>query len=306
VAVVLSRFTLGSGENWRLGDLYTYDANDLATLITTAMPLGLYFILGQRRLIERLAALAGLAILAVGLIRTGSRGGFLSFLAVTAFVLVFVTTIPLRSRMAALVIIGVIVAGTASDKYWNQMETIVNYKQDYNMTSDVGRVKIWKRGIGYMLERPLFGVGMRNFQVAEGTISPRAKLRQRGIGVWWGAAHNTYVQAGAEMGVPGLLLLLALLWTAFRALRRTARRALRLNPGGNAVSRLAQSLMAAVIGFAVGAFFLSLAYSDMLYTLLALTVGLAKVARESHYQLTALRASRFTTAGNFPAAVRGI
>jgi uncharacterized protein involved in exopolysaccharide biosynthesis len=36
---------------------------------------------------------------------------------------------------------------------------------------------------------------------------------------------------------------------------------------------------AALIGFAVGGFFLSLAYSDMLYTLAALAVGLGKVAR---------------------------
>ena len=279
VAVVISRFKMGSGADWRLGDLYTYDANDLATLIVTAMPLGLYFVVAHRNLVVRLSALTGLGLLAVGLIRSGSRGGFLAFLAVTAFILLFVTTIPVRSRVAGLIVILAVVGGTASDKYWSQMQTIVHYEQDYNMTSDVGRVKIWKRGIGYMLDRPLFGVGMRNFQVAEGTISSRARLRERGVGVWWGAAHNSYVQAGAELGMPGVLLLLALLWTAFRGLRRAARRALRVNPAGTDVSRLAQSLMGALIGFAVGAFFLSLAYSDMLYTLLALSVALAKVAR---------------------------
>jgi len=279
VAVVISRFKMGGGDSWRLGDLYTYDANDLATLITTAMPFGLYFVLAQRKLTLRLLALTGLAILAVGLIRSGSRGGFLAFLAVTAFVLLCVTTIPVRSRVAGLIVIIAVVAGTASDRYWSQMQTIVHYKQDYNMTSDVGRVKIWKRGVGYMLDRPLFGVGMRNFQVAEGTISPRAKLRERGIGVWWGAAHNTYVQAGAELGMPGVLIFLAMLGTAFQSLRRVTRRALRQNTAGNELSRLAQSLMSALIGFTVGAIFLSLAYADMLYALLALVVALAKIAR---------------------------
>jgi len=279
VAVVLSRFELGSGDSWRLGHLYTYDANDLATLITTAMPLGLYFVLAQRRLVLRLLALAGLAILAVGLIRSGSRGGFLAFLAVTAFVLVRVTTIPVRSRVAGLLVIVAIVCGTASDKYWSQMQTIVHYKQDYNMTSDEGRIRIWMRGLGYMVDHPAFGVGMRNFQVAEGTISSRARLQERGIGVWWGAAHNTFVQAGAELGIPGLLLLLGLLGTAFQSLRKVARDALRVNPAGSELSRLAQCLMTALIGFAVGAFFLSLAYADMLYALVAFTVALAKCAR---------------------------
>jgi O-antigen ligase len=97
--------------------------------------------------------------------------------------------------------------------------------------------------------------------------------------VWWGAAHNTYVQAGAELGFPGLLLLLGMIATAFMSLQRAARRALRASPGGSEVSRLAQSLMAAIVGFAVGAFFLSLAYADMLYMLIALTIALAKCAR---------------------------
>lgn len=278
--VVLSRFQLGSGPNWRLDNLYTYDANDLATLITTAMPLGLYFVVGQRRRPSlRVLAGIGLAVLAVGLIRSGSRGGFLAFLAVTAFVLLRVTTIPARSRLAGLLVILVFVFGAASDKYWTQMSTIVNPKQDYNLTSDAGRIQIWKRGVGYMLGRPVLGVGMRNFQVAEGTISPRAKLQERGVGVWWGAAHNSYVQAGSELGIPGLLFFLGMFATAFVSLRRAARQALRVRPAGSEVSRLAQSLMAALVGFAVGAVFLSLAYADMLYMLMGFTIALLKAVR---------------------------
>lgn len=37
------------------------------------------------------------------------------------------------------------------------------------------------------------------------------------------------------------------------------------------------ALTAALLGFVVGAFFLSLAYSEMLYTLVALAAGLQKV-----------------------------
>src|SRR5688572_19951908 len=43
-AVIVSRFDLGEGESWRLGDLYYYDANDFATFAVTAMPLALYVI----------------------------------------------------------------------------------------------------------------------------------------------------------------------------------------------------------------------------------------------------------------------
>jgi len=280
VAVVLSRFQL-SPDNWRLGDLYYYDANDLATLIVSAMPFGLYVVLGQRRRpwVRALAAL-GLAVLAVGLTRSGSRGGFLAFLAVVAFILLGFTTIPARSRLVGLVVVLAIVFTTASDRYWNQMQTILNAKQDYNMTSEEGRLKVWERGLGYMAQHPVLGVGVSNFQVAEGTISPLAKRQEeRGLAVYWTAAHNTLVQVGAELGVPGLLLVIGLFATAFASLRRVARRALSASPPARDLSRLAQTLMAALVGFGVGAFFLSLAYTDMLYTLAALAIALQKVAR---------------------------
>jgi O-antigen ligase len=82
--------------------------------------------------------------------------------------------------------------------------------------------------------------------------------------VRWNAPHNSYVQIGAELGFPGFVLYLAAIASAFAALRRS---------GGD----LAPALTASLLGFAVGSFFLSLAYSDMLYTLVALAVGLQKV-----------------------------
>src|SRR5438309_1051684 len=276
--VVVSRFQLGA-EVWRLGRLYYYDANDLATLIATAMPLGLYFVLAHRHVVLRLCAGGGLAVLAVGLIRSGSRGGFLALLAVTAFVLLGFTTVPARARLAGLIVILAVAGTSASDRYWTQMQTIVHPHEDYNATSEAGRLKIWARGVGYMVENPVFGVGLFNFQVAEGTISPLAKRQQRGIGVLWGAAHNTFVQVGAELGIPGLLLFIGVVATAFRSLRRVAAQPARASPPVDQVARLAQSLMAAIIGFVVGAFFLSLGFADMFYTLVALAVALAKSAR---------------------------
>jgi len=277
--VVLSRFQLGSGDNWRLGHLYYYDANDLATLIATAMPIGLYFVLGQRRLVVRILAGAGLAVLAVGLIRSGSRGGLIAMLAVAIFVLLGFTTIPARARVAGIVVILTVVFAAASNRYWTQMQTILNPHEDYNLTSEEGRLKVWKRGIGYLMEHPLLGVGGENFAVAEGTISPLARLQERGRGVRWGAAHNTFVQVGAELGVPGLLLFIGLLVTAFRSLRRVTREAVRDGPAGADVSRLAQVLTASLIGFVTGSFFLSLAYHDILYTVVAFALALAKIAR---------------------------
>jgi O-antigen ligase len=278
-AVVVSRFHLGGGDyDWRLNRLYDYDANDFATLVATAMPLGLYFVVGPCRVLLRVLAVVGLAVLGLGQVYSGSRGGFLACLAVAAFVLLRFTTVPARSRLAGLIVILAVVFATASDRYWTQMQRITNPDQDYNTTSESGRIKIWERGLGYMTEHPVFGVGVNNFPVAEGTISPLSRLQERGRGVRWNAAHNSFIQAGAELGMPGLLLFVGLIVSAFASLRRVARHSLRTGPSTIAGSRLAQSLMAALVGFVVGAFFLSEAYSDMLYSLVALAVALEKIA----------------------------
>jgi O-antigen ligase len=173
-------------------------------------------------------------------------------------------------------VVAAIVVGIASTQYWEQMGTIVS-DTDYNWTEETGRMQIWSRGIGYMLANPLFGVGPSNFQTAEGTLSPYAERQQFGVGVRWNAAHNSYIQVGAELGVVGLGLFVAVIASALVAL-------LRSRPPADAVEgprdrrlQLSQVLTASLIGFVVGAFFLSLAYSDMLYTLVAMAVGMRKV-----------------------------
>jgi probable O-glycosylation ligase (exosortase A-associated) len=274
-AVILSRFNLGSGDSWRLGDLYYYDANDFATFVVTALPIALYMIHRARVSYQRVLGIVVLTVLTVAFVHSGSRGGFLALIAVAAFFIVGYRAIALRWRVTATVLVSVVLLGTASDRYWAQMGTITS-DSDYNRFDETGRIKIWERGIGYMLQYPMFGVGAGNFNAAEGRLSEYAQNRHRGVR--WNAAHNSYIQVGAELGIPGLLMFVGMIATAFVALRRSSRRLGKLR-GHAAARELTQAIAAALIGFAVGAIFLSLAYSEILFTLLALAVGLAKVTR---------------------------
>jgi O-antigen ligase len=275
--VVITRFDLGSGPDWRLGHLYYYDANDLATFLVTAMPLGLYFLHAGRSMVTRVFAAGALAVITVAFVHTGSRGGFIALIAVAGFIVLRYSAIALTRRVFVTVLVAVIVMATASTQYWEQMGTIMS-DADYNRTDESGRMQIWSRGVGYMLVHPLLGVGPGNFQTAEGTLSPYAERQQFGVGVRWNAAHNSYIQVGAEMGVVGLLLFLAILVNAFVALYRSSPPKEDTGAGRQDRRRqLTQVLTASLIGFVVGAFFLSLAYSEMLYTLVAMAVGLRKV-----------------------------
>jgi len=274
--VVLLRFDLGTGDDWRLGRLYYYDANDFATFIVTAMPFGLYFLHAGRRTSGRVLAGVALGVLTLAFVHTGSRGGFVALVAVGAYIVLRYSAIALRRRVWATALIALVVLGAASDQYWGQMSTIMS-DADYNRNAESGRMQIWRRGMGYMLQHPILGVGPNNFQTAEGTLSPFAQRQQFGVGVRWNAAHNSFVQAGAELGLPGLILFMAVIATAFRSLRRSGRRASAAVLTDGRQPELTQALTATLIGFTVGAFFLSLAYSEMLYTLVALVVGLERV-----------------------------
>jgi O-antigen ligase len=275
-AVVIGRFDLGAGDAWRLGRLYYYDANDLATFIMTAMPFGLYFMHASRRRLARLAAAAALVVLTVAFVRTGSRGGFVAFVAVAGYIVLRYTAIALRWRLGSFAVVALVLLATASPQYWTQMSTILS-DADYNHTEESGRMQIWSRGLGYMLQFPVFGVGPNNFGMAEGTLAPFADRQQFGVGVRWNAAHNSFVQAGAELGVPGLLFFAGTIAAAFGALGRSARPGRYPARTGSTRPELTQALTASLLGFVVGAFFLSLTYSEMLYTLVALAVGLHKV-----------------------------
>jgi O-antigen ligase len=276
-AVVLLRFDLGSGDAWRLGHLYYYDANDFATFAVSAMPFAVYVIHHGGRTFGRALAGIALAVLSLAFVHTGSRGGFVALLAIGCFIVVRYSDIALRWRIAATALIAVVLLATASDQYWRQMGTIVS-DADYNRTDETGRLQIWRRGIGYMMQYPVFGVGPGNFPSAEGRLSAHAERQQFGIGVRWSAAHNSLVQVAAELGVPGLILFVAIIASAFAALRRTARQRHASRRRRRREAQVSQALTASLIGFLVGAFFLSLAYSEMLYTLVALAVGLQKVA----------------------------
>jgi len=137
-------------------------------------------------------------------------------------------------------------------------------------------VELWKRGIGYMLSHPGLGVGAGAFQVAEGTLAPEARVQQYGQWWKWSVAHNSLLEVGAEIGVPGLIVYVVLVVCAFRALSRVRQEA----SGEGAL--LAQALIGSLIGFEVGAMFFSKAFAPYFYALLGMVVGLAKIASSVH------------------------
>lgn len=262
----------------RLGNLYRYDANDIGLLFSIGIPLGLW--LAQ-------TSTAGGRILSVSLVlgmvatlaRSGSRGAFLG-LAAVGLALLFLVRQVSWGRKALLLAVGIGVLSVAAPPgYWQQMETIGEPTEDYNWESQYGRKQIWERGVGYMVENPITGVGIDNFNRAEGLGSERARRIRAGLEdgrIRWVAPHNSFVQVGAEMGIPGLTIYSLLLLGGFVSLRRWNGRLSSIwsDDRGSEHQFLYLAtvyLPVAFVGFAVTSFFLTFAYLDPVYILAALT-----------------------------------
>ena len=219
-------------------------------------------------------------------VQIGSRGAFVGIVVVTGYMLWGMKAIPVRTRLLAAATIIAAVTTLGSTAFWDNMGTLLNPTEDYNWIggSSAGRMEVWKRGMGYMMQNPLTGVGVGAFYTAEGLSDISRQRQALGIGFKWSAPHNSFVQVGAELGIPGLILFVLMLYYAFTTARSL---------GLNAVARrflpkdtyaLGDALAASIVGYAATAFFLSQAYSAYLYVLLALVIGLNESARREFQQ----------------------
>jgi hypothetical protein len=266
----------------RLNNLYTYDSNDLGVVMMVGFPLTL-LLLSVERGTKRWFLLLILIGISATMARSGSRGGFLGFVAVGAAALILVNGVSAARRLLVFAAAVIALAIGAPPGYWKQIGTILAPKEDYNYTEIDGRKAVMERGISYMNQYPAFGLGIDNFDRAECTISPKiASLRINGP-MKCSAPHNSYVEAGAELGVPGFLILVSLVIGGIFSPLRLRRRLPKSWPRGTESERFiynATSCFAvAMVGFAVTSFFVSFAWMDPVYLMAALLTGLYVAAR---------------------------
>ena len=166
-----------------------------------------------RRRVLRVATAAGEgALLLAALLITGSRGGMLALACGLLVLLV------LRSSRAAVVGISAVVVALilVPNPFVQRLQTL---PQTDNFAYT--RLAIWKSAWTMMLDHPWLGIGLGQFEY----VSTRYAFP---VTTHWAKysrvaenAHSEYLQTGAELGVPGLLLVLGVFaFLAFAAVRR--------------------------------------------------------------------------------------
>jgi putative inorganic carbon (HCO3(-)) transporter len=177
-----------------------------------------------------------LALLITGLIFSFTRAAWLSLVGALGVYLVLKLRVPVWALVVLLV--------TAGGVYWANEEQITlalernreessddlgeHVKSISNISSDASnleRINRWNSAIRMFQERPVFGWGPGTymFQYAPFQASAERTIISTNFGLQ-GNAHSEYLGPLAEQGVPGMLLMIALvLVTGLRVMRLYAR-----------------------------------------------------------------------------------
>lgn len=239
------------------------DSNYYALVAGLFIPLAFLLVSNARRPTwERLFCLGCLGVVLLGTTFAASRGGFLGLC--SAFLFVIWNS---RRRARNLAVCGLLLI-PLSLLPMSPLRRLQN-PSDLDEGAKDARIVAWKAGWRMIQDHPLAGVGLHNFK----PMMPRYAPNEDVVTL----AHNTYIELAAELGVPGLLAFLAVLFTSWYRLDKVRRRAIRHDCGHLAMTAL--GIEAGIISFAVSAIFLTAWWDKMVWLLIFSGICLDRLSR---------------------------
>ncbi|MFK7956126.1 MAG: O-antigen ligase family protein [Lysobacterales bacterium] len=266
------------------------DPNDLGLFFVVALPMVLNLMKTTRSIVMRLLWLCCLGLILYGVLLTDSRGTLLATMLVFGMLLM---------RWKGPLVAGVLAAPVLAAALMGQSRL---QELDSSEDSAAGRVDAWYEGIQMFKSNPLFGVGAGRFTEYHHLT-----------------AHNSFVLVLAESGMLGFSIFLAMigysLLMTFRlskvtledvrarpppkasaaeqtiAQPRYGKRKVGSEDGKiskddlNYLKGLGYTFYLSILGFCCSAFFLSRAYTVVLYVLFGMVVALYLIARRKGVQL---------------------
>jgi O-antigen ligase len=170
-----------------------------------------YLYTTSRQRFLRIAGVAAMFMLFMGVIATGSRTGLLLLPIALAFIVIGRHTQCMLGRLVALIAISILALSVAPQNYWQILEDMVNVTSA-GIESDDIRVELWRAGLAMWRDHPFVGVGIGQFP----NNLPAYALGRIPVERLSAGPHSIYVGVLAETGAIGLLLFLALCFVTLR------------------------------------------------------------------------------------------
>jgi putative inorganic carbon (HCO3(-)) transporter len=243
---------------WTHGGL---DNNGIAITMVTSV--GMAFFLGMHapKTWQRLLALTCAAMMAHVVLFSNSRGGMLSLIITGFFAFLL-----LPKRLSHLFIFGLAIVGVLATTGEGARERFMSSFISKEEGGDEGgrRLEHWAGCVDTMIKKPL-GVGPNHWPVT----GPLYGLPEGQ------AAHSTWLQTGAELGLPGLTCLLGFYVLTIRRLYTYLKdRTPVLDPWFHYTARMTIS---SLVGFLVAAQFVTIHGVELPYYITLVGIGTIKL-----------------------------
>lgn len=245
--------TAGTGTVWGPGG-FIGGNNEFGLALVMTIPLMNYLRMVTANRWIRYGLVAMMLFSVISILGTQSRG---AFLAICAMTLMLWWRSPKKFVSGTvLAVVGALMLTFMADKWVERMKSIENYEED---GSAMGRINAWWTMYNVASDR-IMGAGFEAYNpLVFGLYAPDPTVPR--------AAHSIYLQILGEHGWIGLILFLIfwlIVWHGASRLRKQARG----RPDHAWIFHLAGMSQVALVGYAVGGAFLSLAYFDYAYNIM--------------------------------------
>jgi len=253
------------GAGYRPGYV-TGDPNFFAASALLCLPLAFGWALEGRRGWERVYCLGCLLLGLAASMVAASRGGFLGLLVGLG---IFVWHSRYRARAMTVVPAALAVFLILSPS--SPLRRLLEPGHSDDQARDA-RLELWSAGLKMVQSHPLFGVGLGNFKSLVGRYSGLGSELEL-------ISHNGYLDVAAEVGLPGLAALLALIYYSVRTASRVRRQALK--DRAVLLQQAALGVQAGLVGFAVALLFVSGLFLKLFWLMVFLSMCLPDLQRQA-------------------------
>jgi O-antigen ligase len=275
LAVNFNVLTNPALRQYLVGGTFLGDGNDYSLSMCILIPLMTEVALSAKGRLTKALSWLAVAVIIIAIVATQSRGGTIGIAAILAYLW---WRSPKKIVTAvAIALVGAMVVLYAPSQYFQRMSTMTGAQLD---GSAQGRIDAWSGAIGMGAQNPVLGIGA-------GEFGPR----------WGKTAHSTYMLALAELGIPGFICVVVLVFGNIRSNMRLRKRLLSGDDTGQVPDRIRTLRLldmsnAGMVGFAVTGAFLSATYYPHMYVLTALLISA---------RIFAVRAAAQASASGVPA-----
>ena len=251
--------------------------NDFAAHLLIVTPFILWLGFRSKSYLLRVAALGGIGLSTYYILATASRGALIS-LGVDAVILLWKGT-P-KMRIGFLVVAPIIAIGLVAVTNQSILVRLGSFSSsDANasveaLDSTESRKYLLGKAFEYTARFPIFGVGAGQFGIYEGFHSSVVGTHGQFHG-----AHNTYMQAAAECGIPAFLFMVAGVITTLATFASTLKDASK-RPDCEDIRLAAFCCLLGMAGFCTAIFFLNFAYAFYSPAMGGLAVALRAAANQ--------------------------